>query len=101
MGAPLPEARPRFYKRNAFKAHSPIGRRLTRGARAQINVHNERKPQRFQAIVSGMDTASVAAERHFSPRKARALLHARARTPAGSGHERTLPVRCTSLQEGR
>ncbi len=78
MGAPLPEARPRFYKRNAFKAHSPIGRRLTRGARAQINVHNERKPQRFQAIVSGMDTASVAAERHFSPRKARALLHARA-----------------------
>jgi len=63
--APLPEAR-------------PAGRRCTRGACAQINVHNERKPQRFQAVVSGMDTASVAAERHFSPRKARALPHARA-----------------------
>ncbi|KAK9839266.1 hypothetical protein WJX81_004770 [Elliptochloris bilobata] len=35
----------------------------------QINVHSERQPQRFQAVVSGMDATSVAAERHFSPRK--------------------------------
>ena len=38
-------------------------------AGAQLNVHSERKPQRFQAVVSGMDATSVAAERHFSPRK--------------------------------
>ena len=41
---------------------------------AQINVHSERKPQRFQAVVSGMDATSVAAERHFSPRKVRPRL---------------------------
>ena len=46
-------------------------------AGAQINVHSERKPQRFQAVVSGMDATSVAAERHFSPRKVSLGLPAR------------------------
>ena len=31
----------------------------------------ERRPQRFQAVMSGMDAAAIAAERHFSPHKAR------------------------------
>ena len=36
-----------------------------------FNAHGERRPQRFQAIVSGMDAAAIAAERHYSPHKAR------------------------------
>ncbi len=39
-----------------------------------FNAHGERRPQRFQAVVSGMDSASIAGERHYSPHKARALL---------------------------
>lgn len=35
----------------------------------QFNAHGERRPQRFQAVVSGMDPASIAAERHYSPHK--------------------------------
>lgn len=34
-----------------------------------FNAHGERRPQRFKAIVSGMDANSIAAERHFSPHK--------------------------------
>ena len=47
---------------------------------AAFTAHGERRPQRFQAVVSGMDAGSIAAERHYSPRKvcpcARACLHA-------------------------
>jgi hypothetical protein len=39
-----------------------------------FNVHGERRPQRFQAIVSGIDARSIAAERHFSPHKVTAAL---------------------------
>ena len=35
----------------------------------QFNAHGERRPQRFQAVVSGMDPTSIAAERHYSPHK--------------------------------
>ena len=35
----------------------------------QFNEHGERRPQRFQAVVSGMDPSSIAAERHYSPHK--------------------------------
>ena len=34
-----------------------------------FNAHGERRPQRFQAVVSGMDPTSIAAERHYSPHK--------------------------------
>ena len=40
----------------------------------QFNAHGERRPQRFQAVVSGMDPASIAAERHYSPHKVLPLL---------------------------
>ena len=41
----------------------------------QFNAHGERRPQRFQAVVSGMDPASIAAERHYSPHKVLPLLY--------------------------
>ncbi len=34
-----------------------------------FNAHGERRPQRFKAIVSGLDASRIAAERHFSPHK--------------------------------
>ncbi|KAK9915278.1 hypothetical protein WJX75_007018 [Coccomyxa subellipsoidea] len=37
-----------------------------------FNAHGERRPQRFKAIVSGMDASRIAAERHFSPHKVQA-----------------------------
>ena len=40
----------------------------------QFNAHGERRPQRFQAVVSGMDPTSIAAERHYSPHKVLPLL---------------------------
>lgn len=34
-----------------------------------FNAHGERRPQRFKAVVSGLDASRIAAERHFSPHK--------------------------------
>ena len=41
----------------------------------QFNAHGERRPQRFQAVVSGMDPTSIAAERHYSPHKVCCFFH--------------------------
>ncbi|BDA43750.1 probable chaperone protein DnaJ at C-terminar half [Coccomyxa sp. Obi] len=37
-----------------------------------FNAHGERRPQRFKAVVSGLDASRIAAERHFSPHKVQA-----------------------------